>query len=208
MGGELYGTTYSGGASGVCGTVYEVSTSGAERLIHSFSGSGGKNGCGPQAELVAVGSELYGTTCCGGNGVGDVFEVSTSGKERELYSFPFSGKRGADPFANLIDVGGELYSTTTSGGKAGLANGLGTVFEVSASGKESVLHSFGKGGDGEGPVAGLIAVGSELYGTTESGGDRPDGTVYEISTTGTERVLYKFKDSPDGSQPEDLGCSP
>ena len=37
--GELYGTTYDGGAFGE-GTVYSVSTNGIEKVLHSFGGDG------------------------------------------------------------------------------------------------------------------------------------------------------------------------
>ena len=46
---------------------------------------------------------------------------------------------------------------------------MGTVFEISASGKERVLHRFA-GGDGYYPVASLINVNSTFYGTSTAGG--------------------------------------
>jgi hypothetical protein len=45
------------------------------------------------------------------------------------------------------------------------------VYEVSPSGKESILYDFKGGEDGYEPVAGLIVVKGTLYGTTGSGGN-------------------------------------
>jgi uncharacterized repeat protein (TIGR03803 family) len=54
-----------------------------------------------------------------------------------------------------------LYGTTSTGG----AYNRGTVFGVTSSGQETLLHSFRAGG-GEDPQAGLISVDGTLYGTT------------------------------------------
>ena len=78
----------------------------------------------------------------------------------------------------LIDVNGTLYGTTNFGG----AYGPGTVFSISASGKEKVLHSFAGGSDGAGPYGGLIDVNGTLYGTTEfGGGTHRHGTVFALT---------------------------
>jgi uncharacterized repeat protein (TIGR03803 family) len=91
----------------------------------------------------------------------------------------------------LINVKGTLYGTTYSGG----TQGLGTVFSVTTTGTEKVLHSFGGGYDGANPYAGLIDVNGTLYGTTFGGGKNHAhccGTVFSVTTTGTEKVLHKF----------------
>jgi hypothetical protein len=59
-----------------------------------------------------------------------------------------------------------------------------TVFSVTSSGIEAVLHSFSDGSDGKNPESGLIDVNSTLYGTTAyGGGSGPEtgGTVYSIT---------------------------
>jgi uncharacterized repeat protein (TIGR03803 family) len=61
--GLLYGTTYAGGSHGD-GTVFRISTAGAEDVLYSFQG--GKDGANPSASLVAVKGFLYGTTEYGG----------------------------------------------------------------------------------------------------------------------------------------------
>jgi uncharacterized repeat protein (TIGR03803 family) len=119
--------------------------------------------------------------------------------------YRFRGPRhhhGAIPDASLINVKGTLYGTTLEGG----ANGVGTVFSITATGKEQVLHSFGGGSDDAHPGATLINVNGTLYGTTSSGfygtGCRADcGTVFSVTTDGTEKVLYTFAGGSDGAGP-------
>jgi uncharacterized repeat protein (TIGR03803 family) len=138
--GTLYGTTVEGGGSGCggngCGTVYSISTSGAEKVLYSFSG--GSDGSNPQAGLVNVDGVLYGTTAagggsgCDGNGCGTIYSVSTAGAETILHSFG-GVPDGADPVAALVDVSGVLYGTTFEGG-SGCGRyrgaGCGTVFAL------------------------------------------------------------------------------
>jgi len=84
--GNLYGTTFAGGASGNCGggcgTVFELSPSGSgwmEQVLHSFIGR--PDGFGPYAGLIFDGTgNLYGTTVYGGSSGTDdgvVFELTS-----------------------------------------------------------------------------------------------------------------------------------
>src|SRR5208337_4751127 len=195
--GNLYGTTYAGGAYGV-GTVFELSPAGTETILHSFRKKNGKDGYTPYAGLIMdAEGNLYGTTYAGGaHGQGTVFELSSSGIETILHSFAGHETDGAHPLAGLtMDAKGNLYGTTVGGGDyKGCHGGCGTVFEVSAGGTETILHSFAKkGNDGRGPSAGLIMDASgNLYGTTDLGGAHFYGTVFELTPDGTETVLYSF----------------
>jgi uncharacterized repeat protein (TIGR03803 family) len=133
---------------------------------------------------------LYGTTQCGGSyNDGTVYSLHRLGGSKTLlYSFR-GGSDGANPVAALLDVNGTLYGTTQNGG----AYGQGTVFSISAEGKERVLYSFGVGGsDGAQPVAGLTLVNGKLYGTTYKGGAYGNGTVFRVGLNGSERVLHSF----------------
>ncbi len=166
VGGTLYGTTERGGAYSKGGTVFSVSTSGKERVLHSFGSD--SDGRAPFAGLIEMEGRLYGTTSSGGKfGCGTVFSISTTGKEKVLYSFG-SLPDGRLPRASLINVNGTLYGTTYEGGAYGspLSGGDGTVFSISKTGKEHVLHSFGSGSDDGNPRASLIDVNGTLYGTT------------------------------------------
>jgi uncharacterized repeat protein (TIGR03803 family) len=195
--GILYGTTYWGGANGY-GTVFKLTPAGVETVLYSFKGypDGGK----PMAGLIMdKNKNLYGTTTSGGaNGDGAVFKVTPSGTETVLYSFE-AIPDGNTPYGGLImDSTGTLYGTTFYGG----TYNDGTVFKLTPSGTETVLHSFSfliGSGDGEYPLDGLIMdKNGNLYGTTEQGGAHGDGTVFELTAAGVESLLYSF-----GSQPGD-----
>ncbi|MGA8098622.1 MAG: DUF1153 domain-containing protein [Candidatus Cybelea sp.] len=71
-----------------------------------------------------------------------VYKVSTAGKERVLYRFQ-GGTDGWYPSAGLTYARGMLYGTTELGGEICVGSSYytcGTVFVVSTSGKERVLH--------------------------------------------------------------------
>jgi uncharacterized repeat protein (TIGR03803 family) len=115
-----------------------------------------------------------------------------------LYNFT-GGADGSLPyFGSLVrDNAGNLYGTTDFGGSFN----YGTVFKVSKSGTETVLHSFTGGSDGGYPFAGLLLSGNTLYGTTFAGGSG-NGVVFEMRiNTGTETVLYTFTGGSDGGSP-------
>jgi uncharacterized repeat protein (TIGR03803 family) len=212
--GTLYGTTGYGGAythcaSGGCGTVFKITTSGTETVLHSFGSLSG-DGSNPYAGLINDKGTLDGTTegggifACSGEGCGTEFSITTSGNETGGHDFDY--KDGAYPLAGLINVKGTLYGTTRNGGTNGCASeGCGTVFSITpstGSGEETVLHSFaGSKGDGEYPYAGLINVKGTLYGTTYLGGAKGDGTIFSITTAGKETVLHGFGGSGDGRYP-------
>jgi uncharacterized repeat protein (TIGR03803 family) len=208
--GLLYGTTYSGGASGL-GTVFELSAAGEERVIFSFRGV---DGAYPTGGLIETNGALSGTTRNGGTakacslGCGTVFDVHADGKESVLYSFR-GGTDGAYPRANLVDVNGIRYGTTTGGGDAG----FGSVFELEPSGVERIIHSFKSGKtDGAYPEGDLVLLNGVLYGTTRFGGPSREcasigpgfegcGTVFGFDiSTGAERVVHAF-DGADGAVP-------
>ena len=196
--GNLYGTTYQGGASDR-GTVFKLDTSGAERVRHI-------PGAHPAGALVrdAAGS-VYGTTVYGGtSNVGTVFKLDTSGTGTVLHTFT-GGVDGAYPYEGLVrDAAGNLYGIAYNGGDltCNVPFGCGTVFEVDTTGKYTVLHTFTGGADGAHPWAALVrdAAGS-LYGLTVTGGPSDAGTVFKLDTTGKETVLYSFSGGTDGGNP-------
>ena len=105
-----------------------------------------------------------------------------------LYSFK-AGNDGRDPHAGtLIKVKGTLYGTTVYGGGPCRARCFGgTVFAITTSGNETVLHSFEVGSrDGKNPRSGLTDVMGTLYGTTVYGGVAPCycGTVFKVTRSG------------------------
>ena len=188
VGGTLYGTTVYGGSSNR-GTVFTVSKSGVENVLLNFNL---QNGRGPFGGLIYVNGLLYGTTSAGGaHDYGTVFKITPPGKETVLHSFDHNGSDGYFPVAGLVYVDGALYGTTLGGGVSGSE---GTVFKITPSGTETVLHSFNLNNkDGVEPTAGLTYFDGALYGTTQFGGSSGLGTVYKITLSGTETVLYSFR---------------
>ncbi|MGD1022295.1 MAG: choice-of-anchor tandem repeat GloVer-containing protein [Candidatus Sulfotelmatobacter sp.] len=198
--GNLYGTTFNGGASGA-GTVYELSPGAdgwRETVLFSFDG---KDGDGPYSGVIfdAEGN-IYGTTAFGGaHGSGTAYELklSTKGvwKETVLHNF---GSVGKTPQGNIVfDKDGNLYGTTFYGGRYG----KGTVWELSPNGKggwvSKTLHTFGEGSDGANPYAGVIVdAEGNAYGTTWIGGANSAGVVFELvpkpSGPWKEQILYSF----------------
>jgi uncharacterized repeat protein (TIGR03803 family) len=196
--GNFYGTTSSGGTRGN-GTVFKISSGGVETPLHSFTG-GTADGRFPSSLTQGSDGNFYGTTALGGaSNEGSVFKITPDGVETVLYSFT-SGTDGSQPQAALIQsTDGNFYGTTISGG----TSGQGTVFKITPSGFESVLHSFTGGADGGVPQAALIqGIDGNFYGTTARGGASGEGTVFEITSTGVETVLHAFAGgATDGSGP-------
>ena len=95
----------------------------------------------------------------------------------------------------------KLYGTTFAGG----AQGKGTFFSVTPSGKEQVLYSFkGAPDDGAGPLGSLAEVSGALYGVTERGGQDNAGTVFHFQPSGVEELVHSFDPATDGSAPTGL----
>lgn len=183
--GNLYGVTNLGGTFGE-GIAFELTPHSngtwTETILHNFGS--GTDGQQPYYSLVSDSAgNLYGTTNGGGtNGVGTAYELirQAGGGWEEKILNNFSAM--SFPFAPLIfDHAGDLYSTTFSGGHF---NG-GTAYELvphSKNWKEKVIHNFGNGSDGSGPLSylGIDAAGN-IYGATLTGGTSNDGTLFEIT---------------------------
>ena len=220
----LYGVTAFGGGTACngsgptgCGTIFKVTESGKETVLYRFQG--GSDGELPTAGLVKLDGALYGDTVVGGGGngcnnsfgCGTIFKITEKGKYNLLYAFQGGGD-GAAPTATLTDVSGVLFGTTAGGGLGNSGFGFGTVFEVTASGAESVVYRFGGGTDGAVPQDSLTDVKGELYGTTVNGGSGTGpcgglsgtpgcGTIFKISATGSYQSLYSFQGGTDGEYP-------
>lgn len=172
--GALFGVTEMGGKDDL-GSIFKLTPSGTEVVVHSFNGVDGQYPLG----LVAFNGLLYGATSAGGPDIkGTLFSTTANGTFRIVHSFLGHSKGdGAFPAAPPTAVKGILYGTTRGGG----AHGNGTVYEVNRAGSEAVLHSFGKLPDGVHPFAPLVFFEGLLYGTTENGGSfNPNGTVFQV----------------------------
>ena len=176
--GSLWGTTMGGGVNHA-GTVFKVDqTNGVLTTMVDFAGqvSGTNRGANPESALVSDGKgNFWGTTFGGGaDGLGTIFEIKASTGALATtvdFSGPAGASRGANPEAALTSDGaGNLWGTTNGGG----LNGVGTVFEVSAtSGALTSAFDFtGSGGafPGANPRGSLLLTGSGFYGTASTGG--------------------------------------
>jgi uncharacterized repeat protein (TIGR03803 family) len=208
VGGNFYGTTFSGGAYNQ-GTVFQVTPAGVETVLHSFSGNGGvsnsTDGANPLATLIlASDGNLYGTTEYGGaDNLGTVFKITLAGVETQLYSFVRNGADGSYPKAGVIQASdGNFYGMTSAGGTT---NG-GTIYRVNSTGVETVLYSFNQSSlstDGYAPRANLLqASDGNIYGTTNDGGINGPGIIFKITPDGIETVLHSFGNGTDGSFPQ------
>ena len=173
--GVLYGTSTLGGKSNL-GTIFSITTAGAYSLLYSFEG-GSADGQGPNA---AVAFDSSGNIF-GGGGTDNarvIYKWSATGGEFVLHDFARNSTDGINPFAGLILFKKNFYGTTLQGG--GSANG-GTVFKVTPTGTETVLHSFAGGADGFNPYSAVVAgTNNTLYSTTLGGGASNLGTVFKL----------------------------
>jgi uncharacterized repeat protein (TIGR03803 family) len=196
--GNLYGTTYNGGANNL-GALFEiVRGSDSITLLASFATYAN----GPSGNMVIDGSgNLYGTTR-GGSGNGEIFELPHGSTTIQLVGLNLPGtgytQNGVSPEGGLVmDSAGNLYGTAESGGYSG----YGSVFELpQGSTAINVLASFNGTSQGGNPVGGLVLDGNgNLYGTTSAG----NGTVFELAKgSSTITTLAAFGlDGNTGSEP-------
>jgi len=188
------------------GLLLLAGTAFAQKIDVLYNFDGGVDSGFPKAGLIRdPQGNLYGTST-GDQGVstgyGTIFEITSAGAGKVLYRFT-GGSDGCSPMAGLVrDSAGNLYGTTAGGGAGTCASGYGVVFELSATGTETVLYTFTGGADGGTPEGTLFRDRSgNLYGTTWQGGTANAGTVFEIPFGGTETVRYSFSGGADGAHP-------
>jgi uncharacterized repeat protein (TIGR03803 family) len=133
--------------------------------------------------------------------------VATPSAQAQTFTVLYNFQIPSLPQGELaVDSAGNVYGTTKYGGSAN----LGTLFEVDASGKETVLYNFtgSAGGDGLFPTGPIVRYAGNIYGTTQGGGaaDCSDhggcGTIFELSR-GKETILYSFT-KLEGNSPQGL----
>jgi uncharacterized repeat protein (TIGR03803 family) len=218
--GNLYGTTFAGGAGNShdigCGTAFKLAPPSTARgewtetVLYGFTcGIDGGNpydglafapgGAGPA-------DGLFGTLSSEGvhNG-GVVYELTPPAQGNGpwiatvLHTFMAAGQNdGANPQdAPIFDKAGNLYGTTRLGGVAS----AGTVFRLSPPAApggpwtETILYSFTGGSDGAQPYAGLLLdKRGNLFGMAYGGGGGVGGA--DCGTTGCGTV---FELSPPGT---------
>ena len=118
--GNLYGTTYFGGASGR-GTVFQLTPHGDDYLAHVlYSFKGGTDGSLPTSTLVFLDGDLYGTTSTGGRpscDCGTIFKIShISGVESVVHRFGVRPDGSSPYYALARNATGKLFTSTVAGG--------------------------------------------------------------------------------------------
>ena len=187
--------------SGLCSEAYAQSAT--ESDIYSFTGTSGTplGGANPEAGFVpgflqGIDGNLYGTSFVGGtSNFGTVFQVTTGGTQKLIYSFTGGGD-GAFPVALVQGADGTFYGTTTQTG----TTTVGTVFKLTSSGTLTTLQNFAATDFGI-PEGLVIGKDGNLYGTTAGASGVNDGTIFKISLpAGTYSILYTFR-TTDGATP-------
>ncbi len=122
--GNFYGATYLGGTQSPscfgssCGTIFRITSSGALKTLHSFSGA---DGTLPTGVVQATNGAFYGFTTGGGaSGDGTVFALSV-GLGPFVGLLPGSGKAGTTV---------QILGSSLTGATAVSFNGLAAAFTV------------------------------------------------------------------------------
>lgn len=213
-GGDLYGTTYAGGAHNG-GVIFKITPAGVLTVVHSFCGLFGcSDGLNPEAPLVlATDGNLYGTTVLGGvggcggcHGGGIAFRISLAGTFAKIHDFcTGTCTEYANPTNALLQASdGNFYGEMT--GRSGYYSG--NVFRMTPAGKVTVLYAFCKltnCTDGVFPSGGLVqGANGDLYGTTSAGGKYNDGIVFSMTLAGVPATVHSFDYGTAGNLGSDL----
>ena len=197
--GNLYGTTSLGGSNDE-GAVFKLTTQGTFSTLYSFCSVTNDGICldgnTPKVPLI-LGSDgsFYGTTTGGGsNDEGTVFRITSEGTLTTIYHIPNSAAVGLITQVPIYQGSdSNFYGTSNSGGTEG--NGL--VFQLTSQGTFTAIYNFCTATkteapcvDGTSPLAPVIEVSGNLYGTTRDGGElsveglEGGGTVFSMPLNG------------------------
>jgi uncharacterized repeat protein (TIGR03803 family) len=188
--GNFYGTTYVGGSvSGSfknAGVVFKMTPSGKYSVVYAFCAlSNCVDGANPVAGLTqATDGNFYGTTEYGGTGTGGlrqgvVFKLTAAGQLTVLYNFCSlaSCTDGSNPYGGLVQASdGNFYGTTLGGGM----HNYGVIFQVTPSGKYTVLYNFDYTTGAYPEVTLTQHTDGVLYGDTSQGGSARLGVFFSL----------------------------
>ena len=204
--GNLFGTTYGGGAQG-SGVAFElVNNNGAwsEKILHTFTGANDGGSPYDSSLTFDLAGNLYGTTVQGGaHDYGLIFQLSPASNgtwtEQVVHAFTGGGDGASGIGAVALDNAGNVYAETIYSVKEYSPSSNGTWTSKD-------LHNFTGGADGasaEGPLT--IDATGKLYGMTYTGGLHK-GTVFELAQGSngiwSEKILHKFTGGSDGLFPQ------
>jgi uncharacterized repeat protein (TIGR03803 family) len=225
--GTLYGTTAFGGfvdkeecANSSCGTIFSITTSGKETVLHRFAENYENDGaaCGKAVHTLERVGEAYvmqvvraittlsallmGGCSLSGHSVVPFgafpFAADATQPSKEIvmdkFRSPTYGNNLPSPLTP--DGAGSYYGTTSVGGV-----GYGTLYELSPNGqsgwRKKVLHTFKNYLDGGFPEFTPLIVDKhgDLYGTAHNGGTNGLGVAFRFHRTAhglAETVLHNF----------------
>jgi uncharacterized repeat protein (TIGR03803 family) len=195
--GNIYGAASCGAYNR--GAVFELSppspggTLWLERVLYS-PGAHAENGFYPSGKPVVLDSNggLIVDAAAGGEFFwGNVFTLTAKGStwsQNVLYAFT-GGADGGQPWDGLVrdSATGTLYGATLN---KGLCESCGVLYKLTQDSpgvwSQTVLYSFGNGGDGSAPAGGIIfGPDGALYGSTSAGGlgcnESGCGTVFRLT---------------------------
>jgi uncharacterized repeat protein (TIGR03803 family) len=148
---------------------------------------------------------FYGTTSGGGNsgGGGTIYRITPAGELTTLYSFSYPSSPNGYDLQSVVTFGsnGSLFGGAEFGG----THNNGTLYELPASGRLSVLYDFDFNNLSDGPHFNGLTLASDgnLYGTAGGSGYWP-GAIYKVTESGKVSVFYTFcslVNCPDGTNP-------
>jgi uncharacterized repeat protein (TIGR03803 family) len=136
---------------------------------------------------------LWSTTQFGGkNNMGTAFKLTPGGKLTVIYNF--TSTTGQPSSGLTLGTNGNFYGATFNGGTGtACSGGCGTLFELTPSGKLTILWNFEGRNDGQFPYSGPIeGTDGNFYGTTYQGGANAVGTIYQLTPSGKLTTIYQF----------------
>jgi uncharacterized repeat protein (TIGR03803 family) len=151
---------------------------------------------------------LYGGTNAGGNGGGEVYQLTLDGTFKVLqnfcYDFSDTCFTGAYPTRLVQDDQGNFFGTAANGG----SYNSGTVFEITSTNKFVGLHRFTFGGRVAASWGLTLASDGNLYGVATDndnfasaiGNYVPNiyGIIFRITPAGEFTTLASFYNGPGG----------
>jgi len=201
VGTTLYGTTTSGGSSGL-GTIYSYDTLAENyQLQHSFVNT--DDSSAPTGLVQGSGGLLYGFATGDYNDTGELFTFNTSTNNTEpppsdlIRLSPLPGYDETGVNGTPLLVGSTIYGTST--GNAG-----SNVFSFALNSLDDVnqLYNFGNNRASQNFDGPLVASGSVIYGLAPWGSNNA-GVIFSINTASNNAYseLHDFTTSDNPSTP-------
>jgi uncharacterized repeat protein (TIGR03803 family) len=174
----FYGTTSAGGAYND-GTVFTVTTSGAERIANNFTTSSNAYG-NPQSGLVILDGYLFGTLTAGGSrGAGALFGYDISNPSSVPSYAPFGSMQTSASVPAILDK--HLYLTATEP----TSKGFGIIYDAGSATAPGLTVAFNYPRNGSkgllAPSAGVIAFDGSLYGVALETAPDDGGGVFRLT---------------------------